>query len=43
MCFRVTCDQCGKESWDGCGGHIEEALFGVPEQDRCSGHEEVTA
>lgn len=35
MCRRVQCDRCGKPTWAGCGRHIEEALKGVPEADRC--------
>lgn len=35
MCARVTCPTCGKPTWAGCGGHVEEALAGVPEADRC--------
>lgn len=35
MCARVTCATCGKPTWSGCGQHIEEALHGVPESDRC--------
>lgn len=38
MCAKVTCPQCGKATWEGCGQHIEEALAGVAEADRCSGH-----
>jgi hypothetical protein len=38
MCYRVTCEQCGKATWDGCGEHIESALAGVPAEDRCAGH-----
>lgn len=36
MCQKVTCDKCGKPTWQGCGDHIEEALAGVPEPDRCT-------
>ncbi len=36
MCARVSCERCGKPTWAGCGEHIEEALAGVPEADRCS-------
>ena len=36
MCMRITCDRCGKPTWAGCGQHIDEALAGVPERDRCS-------
>ncbi|CAB4606490.1 unannotated protein [freshwater metagenome] len=35
MCSRVTCGVCKKATWSGCGGHIEEALAGVAEADRC--------
>jgi len=35
MCMRITCDSCGKPTWAGCGNHIEDALHGVAEQDRC--------
>lgn len=35
MCTRVTCPDCRKPSWAGCGSHIEEALAGVPEAERC--------
>lgn len=35
MCARVSCGTCGKPTWDGCGQHIEEALAGVAEADRC--------
>lgn len=35
MCQKVACDNCHKPTWVGCGEHIEEALAGVPEGDRC--------
>ncbi len=38
MCRRVTCKQCGKPTWAGCGNHIEQALAGVPKKERCQGH-----
>lgn len=28
-------------TWGGCGNHIEQALAGVPQRDRCQGHEEA--
>ncbi|CAM9303433.1 unnamed protein product [Phaeothamnion confervicola] len=37
MCRKVTCSKCGKPSWAGCGQHIESALSGVAEADRCPG------
>lgn len=39
MCSKVTCRQCGKPTWSGCGEHIEQALAGVPQSERCPGHE----
>ena len=35
MCLPTTCNACKKITWTGCGQHIEEALAGVPEQNRC--------
>jgi hypothetical protein len=36
MCHRVACPNDGKPTWWGCGGHIEQALAGVPVSARCS-------
>ena len=36
MCHRVTCGSCGKATWSGCGNHVEQALAGVPAQERCT-------
>ncbi len=36
MCHRVQCTRCGKPSWVGCGRHVEQALAGVPADERCS-------
>jgi hypothetical protein len=36
MCRRVTCPNCNKPTWAGCGEHIEEALAGVPKSERCT-------
>jgi len=36
MCNKVICDNCDKPTWSGCGEHIEEALFGVALEDRCT-------
>jgi hypothetical protein len=38
MCHPVRCRTCGKIGWAGCGDHVEQALAGVPEGDRCPGH-----
>lgn len=36
MCARIACSSCGKPTWDGCGQHVEQALAGVPESQRCT-------
>ncbi|WP_182444332.1 hypothetical protein [Streptacidiphilus sp. PB12-B1b] len=36
MCQRAVCPQCGGATYQGCGNHIEQALAGVPEEQRCS-------
>jgi hypothetical protein len=36
MCSPATCNNCGKVTWSGCGQHIEEALAGVPAEQRCT-------
>jgi hypothetical protein len=36
MCHKAICKKCGKPTWKGCGNHIEEALAGVPKNQRCS-------
>jgi hypothetical protein len=36
MCQRVTCPKCGKATWMGCGLHIDQALAGVPPDQRCT-------
>ena len=35
MCAQVSCSSCHKPTWEGCGEHIDEALAGVAEADRC--------
>ncbi|MEO8501349.1 MAG: hypothetical protein ABI565_10580 [Vicinamibacteria bacterium] len=39
MCRRVTCPQCGKPTFSGCGAHVEQVLGDVPKGERCQGHE----
>lgn len=36
MCQQVTCADCGKATWAGCGEHVEQALAGVAPADRCA-------
>jgi hypothetical protein len=38
MCSKVTCKVCKKPTWSGCGEHVEEALAGIPNSERCEGH-----
>jgi hypothetical protein len=35
MCAAVTCKQCGRPSWKGCGMHVEQVLGHVAPEDRC--------
>jgi len=35
MCRRVTCPQCGKPTYAGCGQHVEQVLGDVPKPERC--------
>ena len=36
MCSRVICQICKKYTWSGCGQHIDDALAGVPDDQRCT-------
>lgn len=36
MCRRVTCTDCKKPSYEGCGRHVEQVLGDVPAKDRCA-------
>ena len=35
LCRKVNCSHCGKATWAGCGMHIQSALAGIKEDDRC--------
>ncbi|KDO31064.1 hypothetical protein SPRG_19591 [Saprolegnia parasitica CBS 223.65] len=37
MCHKISCSVCQKATWQGCGQHIQSALQGVPEAERCPG------
>lgn len=37
MCSKIKCVHCGKWTWTGCGLHVEQALKGVKEEERCQG------
>lgn len=35
MCKRITCPECHKPGYTGCGRHIEQVLGDVEWEDRC--------
>ncbi|OAO14713.1 hypothetical protein AV274_3624 [Blastocystis sp. ATCC 50177/Nand II] len=35
MCHKSVCSSCNKPTWVGCGRHVESALQGIPEEERC--------
>jgi hypothetical protein len=38
MCRAVKCRECGKQTWAGCGQHVDMVMAGVPKAQRCEGH-----
>jgi hypothetical protein len=36
MCRRVTCPNCNKATFAGCGAHVEQVLAGVAPDQRCT-------
>lgn len=42
MCRRVTCRDCNKPDWAGCGAHVEAVLGDVKPEDRCQCREDGT-
>ena len=43
MCRRVTCPDCAKPTFAGCGAHVEQVLGDVPKDKRCSCSQTVPA
>ncbi len=43
MCRRVTCNECRKPTFAGCGLHVEQVLGDVPADARCRCREERAA
>jgi hypothetical protein len=41
MCRQVTCKQCSKATWAGCGAHVEQVLGHLPDDERCNGHQQT--
>lgn len=39
MCSPMTCRQCGKTTWTGCGQHVDSVKSRVPASQWCEGHE----
>jgi hypothetical protein len=38
MCRAITCKQCGKTTWAGCGQHVDAVKRSVPAGRWCGGH-----
>lgn len=36
MCSPIRCGACGMYTWTGCGQHVDRALAGIPENQRCT-------
>jgi hypothetical protein len=36
MCSPAVCDRCKKFTWTGCGRHVNQALSGIPPENRCT-------
>jgi len=43
MCRAVTCKECKKPTWAGCGAHVEAVLGSVPKDKRCACREARSA
>ncbi|KAI9335148.1 hypothetical protein BDR26DRAFT_805112 [Obelidium mucronatum] len=35
MCYQQKCSKCQKTTWGGCGMHVQAAMAGVPEDQKC--------
>lgn len=42
MCYPVTCPNCGKTGWGGCGRHVDTVMSSVPTADRCICRQDTT-
>ncbi|XP_006380739.1 uncharacterized protein LOC7473128 [Populus trichocarpa] len=36
MCYKVTCKQCNKYSWGGCGNHLTAVYAGIEKGKHCT-------
>jgi hypothetical protein len=43
MCQRVTCPDCKKPTFAGCGRHVEQVLGDVPVEKRCRCRESASS
>ncbi|WP_460722278.1 hypothetical protein [Microbacterium aureliae] len=41
MCRAVSCRTCGKTTWAGCGQHVDQVMRGIPNSQRCGGHDQA--
>jgi hypothetical protein len=41
MCRPVNCKVCGKNTWAGCGQHVDQVIGSVPPSQRCTGHSDA--
>ena len=39
MCSPITCRQCGKTTWTGCGQHVDSVKAQVAPEQWCAGHD----
>lgn len=42
MCYPVTCSNCSKTTWDGCGQHVDGVMNSVPPAQRCTCERETS-
>ncbi|ALC05015.1 hypothetical protein CDES_02800 [Corynebacterium deserti GIMN1.010] len=43
MCRAVTCKKCGKQTWAGCGQHVDQVMKNIPKAQQCQGHKNEKA
>lgn len=36
MCRQITCKNCKRPTWAGCGAHVEQVLGHIPVDQRCA-------
>ncbi|KAH7169624.1 uncharacterized protein B0J16DRAFT_276697, partial [Fusarium flagelliforme] len=43
VCMGITCQNCQKQTWSGCGRHILLVMSSVPEDQRCTCNQRIKA